>query len=679
MKKSFLKVVTAFAAFGLSAGTMSAADAITGYFRVQSATGTADGTAIVQVAGPMTTAPNVTLEKAVTDAGTVMRLRAFPETIDGKLRYKIGNLSCQGIEVFGAPQTDIDGAMNDILADLNTGDYETLAYSLASKAGSMGYISTGRLIIEALFTIVADRLDSEIGHLSAEEKEALGIDGNQESLREFATRFNTEVSEKLDLNAYLEPTGNGTYRLYFHWIDCAPVSEFYLANERNKKSFEIGFACMRSYMDGKDGLASGEHIDLAEAALWKSWGYDITEKYADTFHPETQSYDLTYEMIFADHEVLYNWLKMYIERFLDPAKAPDASIMGINVKDFATEMQKHELMKGFLAYIPTIQENQKLYLTNGRFSDGTHAFSTVGTTSDNSSHFGLLAESQALAAGTAAEWNLLPISETSETNYFAIAPGSWVENGTENCLMSAVYYDFPIAAVEGTDMKFHTLNANTLRVANLENLGSIEYIELESEVADVARHTTALVELTTDAPSENKVRIVWEAQGGDYDPETSTTTTPTLSVGDDVIGTQHAPAASVTSASAGVLLATPATSARLNEYCGIDGNFESVKSAYVLGSKTYDNLEGTTISTPWFNEAATIPANSAIIVADKDKTLDAISLGEPIDGTNVSTGIDGIETVRPSDNVLYDLQGRRAVAPRAGEIYILNGRKILVR
>lgn len=685
MSKFIPKIISTAAAIVLTAGAMTAAEPIQGYFRVQSSAGIASNTGIVEVQGPMTTAPDVTVEQALTKAGTVMRLRAVPETVNGQLRYKIGNLSSQGIEVFGAPQSNIDAALDELLNDLNTGDFNAMAYSLARKAGSAGYISTGRLLIEAMFEMVAGRLDGEVSSLSAEQREHLGITADQEPLADFARRFNREVSDAMDLFAYLEPTGVANeYRLYFNWLDCSKVSEFYLKNEQNKKSFEIGFECMRQYMNNKPGLASGEKIDDNEAAMWRDWGYDLSSKYSQYYDAETHRYDLTYEMIFADHELLYNWLKMYVERFLDPAKAPDASILGINFKDFATEMHRHELMQGFLKYIPSMQEGQKLYLTNGRFSDGVNVFSTVGTVSDNSSEFGLLAETQANAAGDAAKWVLRPVDETSENDYFALVPNATIEMGEKYEKMAAVYFDFPIAKIDGSKLMFHAFTPTTLGTKTLKNFGDVEYVDLDAETEEIGRQQSALIEFVSDQPVANKVRIVWEAQAGDYDPEVSVDTSE-IPVSDEVITIQRVAAQNGETVSHGVLLAAPVTTNHLNNYCKIDGDFERTHSAYVFGSKTYkastdDELNGLTVTTPWFNEATRIPANSTIIVSGKNKNQNAVSLGEPVDGQHpTTTGVAEIEITDGAAGELYDLQGHRVSVPQPGNIYILDGKKILVR
>lgn len=244
MGKSLLRSMSLALTAAFTIGGAAAQDAnIQGYFRVQSA----QDQSIVEVRGPLTTAPDVTFDESLTKAGTVMRLRAVPQNYKGQTRYIIGNLSSQGIEVFGAPDANYLEAVMDIAADIDMGDYQAAMYSLQRNIREIGYISAGRSIIQALFEVVASRLDNEIGNLTQEQKDALGYEPGQESLQEFAQRFNREVSANIDLNAYLEPV-EGTddqYRLYFNWIDCTSVSEFYHATEQNKKSFELGFACMR--------------------------------------------------------------------------------------------------------------------------------------------------------------------------------------------------------------------------------------------------------------------------------------------------------------------------------------------------------------------------------------------------------------------------------------------------
>lgn len=672
------------------------AQPIQGYFRVQSALGTADKSGYVEVRGPFTTAPDLTLTQAQVSAGSVMRLRAFPETHQGKLRYKIGNLSSQGIEVFGKPHEKYFDDMMAIAGAIDTNDFEASAYALQRAASKAGYIATGRMLIQSIFQVVAGRLDKEISSLSQEVKDQLGIDANQETLEDFAIRFNKEVSAQLDLHAYLEPVAEGQYRLYFNWIDCTKVSEFYLANEQNKKSFELGFACMRQYMNNKPGLASGERIDDNEAALWKSWGYDISVKYSDRYvageNGQAGYYDMPYDKIFADHQVLYNWLKMYIQRFLDPEKAPDATILGINFKDFATEMQRHAIMQGFLKYIPSIQEGQKLYLTSGRFSDGVNEFSTVGTTSDNAQRFGLLGQVQADQAGNAAIWNVIPVDENTD-NYFAIDPvGHRVNKPDEgNGHLLAIYVDFPFEKIDGSSLTFKAI-AETVGVQtiDLKNLGTVNYVELPSEeITKVPRTTAALIESLSDQPQDNIVHIIYEAQESDYNPDINNDPAPKDPqfpvIDDEEVGSQHAPGkaeATAQQATAyGVLLSTPATETALKNMAGIEESLTG-KKAYDLTTRDSKSAESKqTMSTPWFSEAATIPANHAFLIAPDEMTLSSVSLGKPADEEPlIPSAIEevGVDAAQQPD-VIYDLQGRRVDSVERGVVYILNGKKIVVR
>ncbi len=670
------------AAMGLSA---SAADAITGYFRVQSALGTSDGTGYVEVKSPFRTAPDNTKAEALTKPGTVMRLRAFPVVKGSQLTgdYMVCNLSSQGIEVFGSPQ-EYRQTFDDVVQSISTSDFQAAAYDLQRIGRDMGYMSLGRVIVEALFNVVAIRLDKEIKNLSEEEKASIGADNMAETLDEFAQRFNKAVSDDIDLFAYLEPVSGQQYRLYFNWIDCTSVSEFYLANEQNKKSFEIGFECMRHYMSTKSGLSSGETIDASEYALWKSWGYDLDVNYHDCYNSEKNRYDLTYEKIFADHELLYNWLKMYIQRFLDPNLAPNAEILGINFVDFATEMQKHEIMQGFLKYIPSIQEGQKLYLTSGRFADDVNEFSTVGTLSDNSQMFGLLGETQAKAAGNAAIWNLIPMD--TNDNYLSIPAVAHRTNkpNEDNGHLIAWYVDFPFEMLTPANAKLMTMPSSyNLQEKTLENWGiTAGYITVNGEVEKVDRQTPVLVDMKTTELADNIVKIIWEDQSGDYTP----TGDGFIIDDNEEIDIQRDvdPASILSAVVYGVLLDTTVDKEILYHEWLIEYDPDT-QEVYDLGTRENKIEGGRTdgkivyMNTPWFISTSTIPANHAVLVATSDVPEKMISLNEPADEYDPLTGVStiGVDS-NEGDAMIYDLQGRRVNTVVPGNIYIMGGQKILI-
>ena len=44
---------------------------------------------------------------------------------------------------------------------------------------------------------------------------------------------------------------------------------------------------------------------------------------------------------------------------------------------------------------------------------------------------------------------------------------------------------------------------------------------------------------------------------------------------------------------------------------------------------------------------------------------------------STATGITTAKTVSMADGIVYDLTGRRVLAPKSGRLYILNGKKVV--
>ncbi len=701
MRKSLLKTLLAAAGLFLWAFPSSAREkvigddgTIQGYFRVQSQLGVNDNNGYVEVRGPLTTAPDQPLEAARTEAGTVMRLRAFPDTDPetGKLRYKIGNLSSQGIEVFGAPKADYWTALIDeIAAGINTDDMEYTMYRMQRNIREVGYISSARVFIQSLFQIVAGRLDKDAPAVKAEAQKN-GITTydpmTDASLEDFAIRFNKEVSAEIDLHAYLEPVnGNGEdgkFRLYFHWINCSKVSEFYHKNAANEAAFNLGFECMRRYMKGNATIgATGEGIEPYEAQLFADWGYtSFAEKYADKMIP-SGIYALSYEDIFSDHELLYNWLKMYVIRFCDP-ETDDIIISSLNLHDLALEMQKHELTSNFVEYMPSMQENQKLYLTSGRYLNG-NTLSTVGTASDGEQRFGLLDSSLVNSAADAAVWNVIPMDVTD--NYFAIVPaGSRVNSpGHDDTHYLAMYVDFPMEALHGDILTFQTFNdGEQIHSVTLDNLGTVEYFNAPIQaITSVPRATIVMAKSPSDNETDNIVRIPYLAQSNDYDPSVEPPKPGGFPVGDDEVGVQHAPRRASegdakTAQSYGVFFATPVSEKSLNGLWDINADLTNNSVFDLKTHDTWSPVSNQPMKQPWFSpETETIPANHAFMITDK--ATNELALDEPADEDIIPSGIENVMAERMQENVLYDLKGRRATEALPGHVYILNGKKIIVK
>ena len=96
------------------------------------------------------------------------------------------------------------------------------------------------------------------------------------------------------------------------------------------------------------------------------------------------------------------------------------------------------------------------------------------------------------------------------------------------------------------------------------------------------------------------------------------------------------------------------------------------KSHYVLGK------EGSTVGFGLLANSVVLPATKAYISASKFSGGDARAFYE-IDIDGISTGISKMEDVRSKkDDVYYDLQGRRVLYPTKG-LYIVNGKKVIVK
>lgn len=83
-------------------------------------------------------------------------------------------------------------------------------------------------------------------------------------------------------------------------------------------------------------------------------------------------------------------------------------------------------------------------------------------------------------------------------------------------------------------------------------------------------------------------------------------------------------------------------------------------------------------------ETPTIPANHAFILTTKsslkpDEPGIGISLGEPADEADVVLGVEIPGRENNSPEILYNLKGERVTEVVPGNIYILNGKKILVK
>lgn len=416
------KLLTKFVLCGIALCTSLVGYAqgqIEGYFRVQNA-----GTKwYVEVTGPFSGAPDVqNYEDAETNAGTIMHITAHQEGD----HYKITSLRSQGIEVVGDYLDDYNDVLLDIIMSSNNINFnlETL-WTLVRGGFEHGYTSIGRALIQTMIWMVADRLDQE------------GIsDAESQELANFALRFNDEVARNIDLGLRLKRDGE-KFMLYYETPDLQCVSDWYLKQEDgkyiNKETFEKGFESMRKYLMGTLG-ATGEGLDPSELKEMKSWGYDPTLKH-NTYNEDGDVLYVTYEDIFADHELLFNWLKLNVIKFTDVNRCPKITLRGFYLPNFAEEMQNHELSKQIISYLPRLQTNQRIYLTD--YKNGVKG------------HFDFISEEGAMDLEDYAKWLIVPMD--NENQRLKVNHNKSLTKNEETTYYSALYYDFPVTAAEPND------------------------------------------------------------------------------------------------------------------------------------------------------------------------------------------------------------------------------------
>lgn len=405
----FFTKIAALAVLGAFSISAHAQGQIKGYFRVQNAhTGN-----YVEVTGPFSGAPDQSFEAAQSKAGTVIYVEAEQDET-GKA-YEITELRSQGINVVGDYEADYKALLQEIMFTGESFDTSIEALWKFVRGGfKYGYTTVGRAAIQFMIYIVAERLEQE-------KEEGKDFSG----LADFADKFNDEVSQYIDLGLRLEPVNEGHYRLYYETPDLQAVSDFY---EGNKETFGKGFDAMRHYLKDKIGV-TGEGLEPYEIAEMQSWGYNPEENYGE-FKNDEGVIVLSYEKIFADPELLFNWLKLNVIKFTDPERCPDIELRGISLLAFANEMQKHALTKQIISYFPKLQTNQRIYLTDGKYGvEGHFDFTSLTGAND---------------LGDYAEWVLCPIDNENQ-KFFATTTEVFNEKN-----YGAVYYDFPVAAMDGT-------------------------------------------------------------------------------------------------------------------------------------------------------------------------------------------------------------------------------------
>ncbi|MDE7160638.1 MAG: hypothetical protein K2O24_07335 [Muribaculaceae bacterium] len=640
------------AAANAAANAAGSEPSIKGYFRIQNVAETDGDAGYINVTGPFTARPVLDHAQATSAPGTVMYVEAYPATINGKACHKIMHLRSQGIDLFGEPVDDFMTRFEDIFTNTtgNSSLPEELMWSMVRHGFTDGYTSVARVALEGMFVMVASRLADEMDEVTSEEME------------DFAKRFATEVADKINLNFYLEPASDGSFHIFYDMPTMDIVSEWYLKDE-NKTLLEYGMEGLRRYFAGKTDIGStGETFTSSEVAEMKGWGYDITAYYPANAEGEVES---SYEAIFADPTLLFNWLKLSIIKFTDPERCPDIEIKGMSLRSMAQALNSHQLTSMMIGYLPDIQPGGRYYITNGKGSN------TAGLLDfSNQEHLD--------GMDGYGKWLFKPVTAEDDAYFCVQGVGE-----QDELHYAAVYLDFPVVAADASATKLYTLSESPLTVT--VNGVDIEYYDLVefAEGEAVAAQTPMIVEMTTAVASAHRLvpdcELVWNpgatAPEEPEDPEDPTTNEVKIPVSNtEVAGPQRIRrrAAGETTDFTGVLLDTPISpegfALRWNkEYSPMKNPVHVLRTNALAGTQ----------SGIWFEKktSGTLPANTAVLM-QPTSAINAFKVGEPVPDNE--TLVIGTESENTED-VIYDLRGMRVSNPVSGCIYIVNGKKVLVK
>lgn len=654
MKKQLLTSAAVMLCAGAVTFQASAKGDLSGYFRVQNVA----SEKYVEVRGPFTAEPDLTFEQASTSAGTVLFVDADWKYKNGAALLRLNHLRGQGVEVIGEPIEDYMGTLTDILlTEEGFDNMNDALWALVRGGFEHGYTSIGRALVQTVIYIVAARLDSE----NVADKATV------DELAQFADRFNKEVAANIDLGIYLEPMDGGYYRLLFETPNLQCVSDWYLKDE-NKDIFERGFQAMRQYMGGKTGF-TGEGLDPDEIAEMQSWGYDPTEKH----HTIVDGYLLyvPYEEIFADPDLLFNWLKLNAIKFTDPQRCPQIDLQGIWLPGIAEELQNHHLTQLIISYLPRLQQNQRIYLTDGK--------------NNNWGHFDFTSLQGANDLGFASQWRLCEITQEDDAYL-----GFKYQGKDNDGFYASVYTDFPMKDDTNDDTTMLYVLSDETRFASVKGNPDLKYeYHVLVKTGEVDRMQPVLIEMTTADPSNHRILIDYEisypgnapAYSEDLDVDKWAAPRRRVEEANDIDNTFK-----------GVLFSTVASVDEMKTKWGIDIENDPVNLLTTVYSSTKQPVL-------WYNpvsDGTQVPANTAFLVKANEEPPVGTELGkegfavkyvenpeedivmDPIDDT--ITGVDNI-TVEgaQNDNRIYNLNGVEVNKVVRGNIYIINGQKVIVK
>lgn len=620
-----------------------------GYYRIKNA----GNGKYVQVRGRIQAAPDQTAAQTKTEAGSVIYVTtdAAPKTFttDGgavETRYRVANLRSQGIEVIGGRKSYDTYAetFNKLLANTDN------VYPWLRQVQDEGYLMHGRAILEFGIWFVAKTLEENFSGTGA---------------KQVADDFNKTIADAINIDMWITPTtttaGEQAYYLNEHTVKLDDVVNFYKANADR---FAPAFAAMRQVLTSH-GIESGETIENdashnnPEIDLFKAWGYDITqvEKYKAKWNGS--QYDFTYADIFSDEDLLYNWLKLNIYKFLTRPEYESLTVGGKPVGQVFAKIKQSAYYPAIMAYFPRIHRDRDYFLIQGYVSNDAGQLGTAGTKYTSTDKFGFVNNgddvnhafgSERTIAGDAAKWVLEKVDGT-DANYFGVSPNAALV-GRDGKYYTTLFVDFPIdAAQNSADTHIYTVG-NDIKDGTTSAGAPFKYLELTEETGIVKAQTPMVVECKSTNASDN--RLVPQSDGSPRTFSEWPSTSQKLT---------------------GVFFDWDLNRTELDRRWGISYD-ASAQKVYTLNKNNADALNPMGFY-PY--SGAKVGGNKAFMIVDNAEAAGAKAFYLGGFGGTVVNGIDGVETSGKSPvTEIYDLQGHRVEKPVHG-VYIINGKKVLVK
>ena len=692
---------------------------IKGYFRIQNV----GNEKYVEVTGPFTARPDQDYTAAEKSAGTIMYVEAVQ---DGDAdSYRITHLRSQGIDVVSVKDLSADDYLKVLenIDILNAGEelFNTIAYELVRQGYQYGYTNIGRATVGSVFLMVASLLDTFNNSNKSGQLE--GYEYQKGDYYAVAADFNREVTAKLDLGIRMEPVSfeDKTVRVYFDVPSLKPVCEWYKNPDATIES-EDGDKKNRHDVFASAMLAMGEkmkdyHLETfydSDIKLFKSWGYDIAAKYSDAKNGD--NIELKFHDIFSDEILLFNWIKMIGYYLLNPEKDTDHKIGEFfGGVDLAGAAKKHYLTGMLVNYLPRIHPNSRAYLINGRVGDddkagGTFNESEVGT-------LGFASRDEVATADKYANWRLCPVDNKSDNGKFMVSVAHETDFSNhdfkrysdlyDEAYYNAFCFDFPVSAADD-NTNFYTMGeikektATTGWWSSESNTSSYtvyytDIVEIEDEVLGI--QTPFILQSKANAAD---IQLMVGNGSFTYDslnPADNAQPDNSFVMGDDETVDQYSfggelrllavddeneePSDKKALGMVGVLLKTQNTPEELQK----NWNISPESYTYTFGTTEFGGKYNAPVNSNINTHLSfsdekkeSIGANEVIFASPYKINYGMLLFGEPTDDSIV-TGVEGVtvDNSQEMDNTYYNLQGIRVANPIPGNIYIINGRKIVFK